>query len=168
MPRCLVAGCFLALSAQSIAEEPSAIHFTEISPMPEVTVRAPPQGGGLSPAAMSPGGIGADAPVAVDEPGGASRLDDTLVGMGWASWDAANSLGLGAGLNVRGFTLNAMGAPRIQASHVFLDGYADIGGCTCAMPPRWNRCSCSSSSGRATGAGALRLDSPVLQRALGR
>ena len=76
---------------------------------------------------MSPGGIGADAPVAVDEPGGASRLDDTLVGMGWASWDAANSLGLGADLNVRGFTLNAMGAPRIQASHVFLDGHADIG-----------------------------------------
>lgn len=57
--------------------------------------------------------------------GGASRLDDTLVGMGWAS-DAANSLGLGAD-PVRGFTLQRHGRtthpgqPRVPRRH------ADIG-----------------------------------------
>lgn len=117
------AGCLGALPPGLSAQElPQGQWHT----LPEVTVQAAPTGSSPVLADMSPGGIGADAPVAVDVPGGATRLDDALVDMGWASWDAANSLGLGAGLNVRGFALNDMGTSRIQASHVFLDGHADI------------------------------------------
>lgn len=124
----LLVGNLAAWPLGLLADESSGMALDRPPPrvLPEITVQAVPEDSAPSPAAMSPGGIGADAPVAVDVPGGASRLDDALAGMGWASWDASNSLGLGAGLNVRGFTLSDMGAPRIQASHVFLDGHADI------------------------------------------
>ncbi|MDO5691374.1 MAG: hypothetical protein Q4G70_02695 [Pseudomonadota bacterium] len=58
----------------------------------------------------------------VNEP----RMDGALVDAGLAQWDAANSLGIGQGLNLRGFSLSNQNTTQLQASRAVLNGHADL------------------------------------------
>ena len=91
--------------------------------LPEIAVHAPastmestPTPGTLAPARL----------LDLEAPGAPQALDQLLVEQGWATWDAANSLGLAQGLQVRGFTLSNQGSSQLQATRNLLNGHADI------------------------------------------
>ncbi len=91
--------------------------------LPDVTVRAAVESEGSADgaAALAPAKV-----IDLGAPGAATALDQQLVEQGWATWDAANSLGLAQGLQMRGFALSNQGVSQLQASRVLLNGHADI------------------------------------------
>lgn len=55
-----------------------------------------------------------------------TRLDDLLIDAGVMTGDANTSLGLSAGLNVRGFSVLQQNSSQLSASKVFLNRHPDI------------------------------------------
>lgn len=78
-------------------------------------------------AADMPGAIGQTTGISTEQlPPSAQTIDALLIDAGVATWDAANSLGIASGLNIRGFTAVNQGSSQMQASRNFLNGHADL------------------------------------------
>ena len=93
--------------------------------LPSITVRS---SAAQAVEGAAPSGIRPQAVIDFESmPGAANlRVDQLLVQLGLAAWDAGNSLGLSSGLNVRGFASSSQGSSSLQVGRNFLNGHADL------------------------------------------
>ena len=109
--------------ALSIAILLVSYHEARSEQLPEITVQAAPHSDGVT------SGASAFAPARIldlETSESPAALNQQLIDQGWATWDAANSLGLAQGLQVRGFALSNQGVNQLQASRILLNGHTDI------------------------------------------
>lgn len=105
----------------SFAQDVPRLAEVVVTPVPQLATSTSP---GLS---QSPGAVGAPLVVNMERDARTKTgVDEALTDLGFAAYDAANSLGLATGLSLRGFAVSNQGSSQLQASRAFLNGHSDI------------------------------------------
>ena len=112
------------LATLTVSPSAAASDRTADARLPTVEVHAPaPIPDTIDP---SPGTLAPARVIEADALAEADRLDEAFTETGWATWSAANSMGMAQGLNVRGFVFSDQNSTQLQASRALINGHADI------------------------------------------